>query len=82
VAEIVQEISSSEYAIDDNLSRFVWMPGNSDASAFYSEVSAGAVRTGFKVFVLHSMSMVARRLPKVKYFKDVGNFERLVIAKD
>jgi len=26
VAEIVQEISSSEYAIDDNLSRFVWMP--------------------------------------------------------
>jgi predicted ATPase len=26
VAEIVLEISSSEYAIDGNLSRFVWMP--------------------------------------------------------
>jgi hypothetical protein len=26
VAEIVDEISSSEYAIDDRLSRFRWMP--------------------------------------------------------
>jgi uncharacterized membrane protein YdjX (TVP38/TMEM64 family) len=27
VAEIVEEISSSEYAIDINVSRFTWMPG-------------------------------------------------------
>jgi hypothetical protein len=26
VAEIVHEISSAEYAIDGNLSQFVWMP--------------------------------------------------------
>jgi len=26
MAEIVHEIISSEYAIDGNLSRFVWMP--------------------------------------------------------
>src|ERR687895_142823 len=56
--------------------------GNSDASAFYGEFSACAVRTGFKVFVLHSMSIVARRLPKVKYFKGLVHFERLVTPKD
>jgi hypothetical protein len=36
--------------------------GNSDASAFYGEFSACAVRPGLKVFVLHSMSILARRL--------------------
>src|SRR5688572_1047188 len=46
--------------------------GNSDASAFYGEFAACAVRTGLKVFVLHSMSIVASTSQKVKYFKYLG----------
>src|SRR5918992_5933507 len=52
-----------------------------DTSAFNREFSACAVRTGFKVFVLHSMSIVARRLIKVKYFKGLGNSESMMIPK-
>ncbi len=55
--------------------------GNPDSGAFNGEFAACAVRTGLKVFVLHSMSIVARRLPKAKYFKGLVHFERLVTAK-
>jgi hypothetical protein len=36
--------------------------GNTDARAFDGEFTACAVRTGFKVFILYSMSIVASRL--------------------
>jgi hypothetical protein len=36
-----------------------------DAGAFYSQFAACPVRTGLKVFILHSMSILARRLEKV-----------------
>src|SRR5207248_11714632 len=55
---------------------------NADPRAFYRELSAGPVRTGLKIFVLHSMSIVARRLAKVNSgyrtvgFTAVAAFER------
>src|SRR5688500_6312154 len=55
--------------------------GNCGASAVYGEFSTCAVRTSLKVFVLHSMSILASTRQKVKYFKGLGNFEKLVIPK-
>jgi len=40
--------------------------GNAGARSFNGEFPARAVRLGLKVFVVHSMSIVAIRLEKVK----------------
>jgi len=59
VAEIVVEISSSEYAIDGNLSRFAWMPGHYNMwKGFAVEPSR---ETSCDLFLDHLYTIVCNR---------------------